>query len=139
MAKVITLLNGENVTLFSNRDAIDVMERFCGHEFARHIGDTLEYHEETENRIAECITDWTAYDNNVESPYEHIDTLKEWSEDELDQAVENLDSILELLPSAEGTIDIIKMSLDKVREYITDMRADSDKLHSYIENIHNNF
>lgn len=139
MAEVVTLLNGENVTIFFDRDVTDIIERFCGYELAKYVGETLEHHEETEDKIAEYITDWRAYDDNVESPYEHIDTLKDQSEDELDRVIEYLDSIRTTSSHTKETIELIKESLDKIKECITDMCADSDKLHDYIENIQNNF
>lgn len=121
MANTITLSNGENVTLFSDRDIIDVIERFCGYDFAKYVGSLLE----DRTHIVETLDRITSDDfDKIDKCNTKRNDINDDTQDHYDKAMESLKAI----QAAKDKVEI-SQSVDRVITEVEELKGIIDKLY----------
>lgn len=141
MANIITLSNGENVTLFSDRDIIDIIERFCGYDFAKYVSGLLEDRTEIISTLNELITDnLNTLDNYNKKRNDEYDN----AQDHYDKTMENLTVISETIKdkqikeSVSQIVDRTIKEADNMKEIIENLYDISGDMYQYADDLYNN-
>lgn len=141
MANTITLSNGENVTLFSDGDIIDTIERFCGYDFAKCVSGLLEDRTEIISTLNELTS------NDLET----LDSYNTKRNDEYDNTQDHYDKVMENLKAIRETIkdkhikESVLQAVDRtikevnnMKEIIENLYDISGDMYQYTDDLYSN-
>lgn len=141
MANTITLSNGENVALFSDRDIIDIIERFCGYDFAKCVSGLLE--DRTE--IISTLNELTSNDfDTLDSYNTKRNDAYDNTQDHYDKIMENLKAISETIKdkqikeSVSQIVDCTIKEADNMKGIIENLYDISGDMYQYADDLYNN-